>query len=82
MNWYKKMEPPGSIFWDYFNCADECFSYGTDNPGLVLSDLDEEFVTRAKLAAQQFQLPWPPYLPVAEEALNDMNRYQADHQKR
>lgn len=74
-----------SLFWDYFNVADEVWesvtrrmdqsqSGGgtmTDEWPLTLADLDDRFVARAKEASQLFGFSWPPYLPEAEEYLLD-----------
>lgn len=55
-------------FWAYFNVADE--TYGDD--GLTLEDLDRKMVEKARYVSQITTLPWPPYLPEAEE-------YALDH---
>jgi len=41
-------------------------------PGLTLADLDEFWVALARRCATDLALPWPPYLPAAEE-------YALDH---
>lgn len=69
-------------FWRYFNVADEIYEglirippmdqtiSDFDSP-LTLADLDAEYVAEARRAADELGLPWPPYLPEAEEfALN------------
>lgn len=70
-----------AAFYDYFNAADEIFDsiaagMSQDEPGggtmtdqyhMTLADLDTAFVSRARAAATRFDLPWPPYLPAAEE---------------
>lgn len=73
--WFRELAPAGDDFWDYFDIADELWDLG-DGSGLTMQDLDEEIVTRAKIYAHREELPWPPHLPTAEEALNDMNRYE------
>lgn len=71
-------------FWTYFNVADEIYDSLTkgldqrfvanlDQP-LTLADLDIKAVAAAQLAANDLELPWPPYLPAAEE-------YALDHRK-
>lgn len=52
-------------FHAYFNVADE-MSAGL-LPGLLLEDLSEEIVNQAFESAKENALPWPPYLPEAEE---------------
>ena len=55
-----------SLFWDYFSVADETFTIaGRHN--LTLDDIDSRYVRRAKEASDKLDLPWPPYLPHAEE---------------
>lgn len=62
-----------SVFWDYFNVADEIYESISGPPvthpfpALTLEDLDQDFVARAREAADAFGLSWPPYLPEAEE---------------
>ena len=45
----------------YFGVADEL------DGGLTLADLDTGWITRARKAAGEYQLPWPPDLVAAEE---------------
>lgn len=59
-------EEAKSLFWDYFNVADEIW-----DPGTKLDDLEEKFVARAQKAKELFGFSWPPYLPEAEEFLLD-----------
>jgi hypothetical protein len=66
----------------YFNVADEIYEsicIGKDQSktgwdvepcALTLDDLDKKHVAKARKAATEFDLPWPPYLPAAEEAWN------------
>jgi len=63
-------------FWTYFDVADEiyeavCARADQTQPGVeartTLADLDARFVAQAKKAAPELGLPWPPYLPDAEE---------------
>lgn len=71
--WYKELEPPESYFWSYFDMADELFGEG----GVSLEEMDQLLVQRVRSWARDHNLPWPPHLPTAEEALNDMNRFEA-----
>lgn len=72
-------------FHDYFNVADEIFESleagadqtkrATSGPVYLdfhctLADLDERAIRSARTAAGLLDLPFPPYLPAAEEALN------------
>ena len=52
-------------FIDYFGVADEL------DGGLTLDDLTKKVVRRARLAATEFGLVWPPVLWVAEEFANN-----------
>lgn len=63
------------LFHVYFNVADEVWG------GLTLTDLEREAVRTAQKAAPLFNLPWPPYLPAAEELQLDMQngRYTGEH---
>jgi len=55
----------------YFNCADETFEPSQfTGYQMTLDDLDEEWVAQAKQEAEREGLPWPPYLPAAEEWIN------------
>jgi hypothetical protein len=66
----------------YFNVADEIFEsisrrldQSKPTPfgwGLTLADLDTRYVEAARRASSDLDLPWPPYLPAAEE-------YALDH---
>lgn len=53
-------------FWSYFNVADELWVTDPDFK-LTLDDLLSTFVEEAKRASETFGLPWPPYLPAAED---------------
>jgi hypothetical protein len=75
---------PGAAFSAYFGVADEVYPALCDRrpmdqptldfmaPGLTLADLDEFWVALARRCATDLALPWPPYLPAAEE-------YALDH---
>jgi len=52
-------------FWSYFNVADETYDQGGPLR-LTLADLDPALVAEAR-AATALGLPWPPYLPAAED---------------
>ena len=53
----------------YFSVADEL------DGGLTLDDLDHQFVSEAKTAADEGGLPWPPDLAFAEETMLDLIDY-------
>lgn len=55
----------------YFNVADEVYAWGDEQP-LTVDDLDPATVAEAGRVARDLGLPWPPYLPAAEE-------YALDH---
>lgn len=55
-------------FTEYFNVADELWGE------LTLDDLARDSIDAARRAADRLGLPWPPYLPAAEE-------YALDHQE-
>jgi hypothetical protein len=69
----------------YFDCADEVYesivasadqtvaTTSADQP-LTLADLDARFIAEAKIEADEHRLPWPPYLPDAEEWALDWQR--------
>jgi hypothetical protein len=63
------------LFDVYFNVADELWG------GLTLTDLDRDYVRHAREAQRSYDLPWPPYLPAAEELQLDMQngRYRGEH---
>jgi hypothetical protein len=63
-------------FRDYFNVADEIYSgiqagikqdEVTHSGPLNLADINVRLVRSARKAATEQHLPWPPYLPAAEE---------------
>jgi len=75
----------------YFNVADEIYESlerGLDqtqeskgSQPLTLADLDEKYVEQARNVATLVQLPWPPWLPAAEEYALDINRIQQHERK-
>jgi len=70
---------PAQAFNAYFGVADEVYEAILSGrplneptldfmaPGLTLADLDNFWVALAQRAATDLDLPWPPYLPAAEE---------------
>jgi hypothetical protein len=58
---------PDMGFVAYFNAADELWPEAFQVEPLTLDDLDPAAVHAARAAATRLALPWPPYLPDAEE---------------
>lgn len=54
-------------FQDYFDLSDELWCFNDQEPGLVLGDFEEDFVTGVFLWAQANGAPWPPDLPWSED---------------
>jgi hypothetical protein len=78
----RKTNPWPETFDTYFGVADEIYeslTKGADQSkpfvdvftdGLTLADLEPRFVESARAWAQANDMPWPPYLPAAEEWVN------------
>ena len=57
------------LFTQYFDLADELYG---QRDRTDLSEFDSQMIAEARQAADQLDLEWPPYLPVAED-------YALDH---
>ena len=59
-------------FMMYFNVADEIWPMPGAMFQATLNDIDGHAIKRSYAASEALGLPWPPYLPAAEE-------YALDH---
>ena len=63
----RRVVSDSDAFVAYFDTADEIYEpqgFGEHKVRLTLDDLDTRMVRDARVAAERFGLPWPPYLPV------------------
>ena len=82
--WYKKIEPPDSMFWAYFDIADELCHSGSDSghpDPITMVDFEQEFRQKLEEYAFQAGLPWPPDMTTAEDASLNMNLFEYNHRE-